>query len=152
MTLTELLAAPFEFADKIAPDEYFAAGQLSAKALLKRFPNASKSFLSSNANFDARNTGAAPVMECNPGDEPLETGRRKSPMAERVLVRVTSVRRRLLDEDNLCEKYTVDCCRYAGLLRGDEPEKTKIEVRQRKAEKGEQEKTVIEIFNTIEAG
>lgn len=64
----------------------------------------------------------------------------------RFLVRVTSVRRRLIDEDNLCEKYAVDCCRYAGLLPGDGPGQTKIEVIQRKASKEEEECTVIEIF------
>jgi hypothetical protein len=64
---------------------------------------------------------------------------------ERVLVRVTSVRKRLIDEDNLAEKYHVDCCRYAGLIHGDEPSKTKIEVCQRKAEKGEAEHTILEI-------
>lgn len=64
----------------------------------------------------------------------------------RVLVRVTSIRRRLLDEDNLCEKYVVDCCRYAGLLPEDSPSRTKIEVAQRKAAKGEPEATLVEIF------
>lgn len=64
----------------------------------------------------------------------------------RFLVRVTSVRRILLDEDNLCEKFIVDCCRYAGLLPSDRPGKTKIEVAQRKVEKGEEEHTVVELY------
>lgn len=64
----------------------------------------------------------------------------------RLFVRVTSVRRRLIDEDNLCEKYAVDCCRYAGLLPGDGPGQTRIQVTQRKAGKEEPEQTVIEIF------
>ena len=68
------------------------------------------------------------------------------PNRRRFLVRVTSVRKRLLDEDNLCEKYHVDLCRYAGVLLGDEAGTTKIETGQRKAEKGETERTVIEIF------
>lgn len=61
-------------------------------------------------------------------------------------MRVTSIRRRLIDEDNLCEKYAVDCCRYAGLLPGDGPGQTQIEIRQRKALKGEEEATLVEIY------
>jgi hypothetical protein len=56
------------------------------------------------------------------------------------------VRRRLLDEDNLCEKYHVDCCRYAGLIPGDSPAEIQIQTRQRKAARGEEEHTQIDIF------
>lgn len=62
------------------------------------------------------------------------------------LVRVTSFRRRLLDFDNLCEKYHVDCCRYAGLIPDDAPGVTQIEVAQQKTGKDEAEQIVIEIF------
>lgn len=62
------------------------------------------------------------------------------------LVRVTSVRKFLLDEDNLCEKYAVDCLRYSGIIPSDGPRKTKIEVCQRKADKGEAEHVIIEVF------
>lgn len=72
--------------------------------------------------------------------------RPKAEDSKRFLVRVTSVRGRLIDEDNLCEKYIVDCCRYAGLLPGDSPAETKIEVCQRKVSKGEEEHTLIEIY------
>jgi hypothetical protein len=63
-----------------------------------------------------------------------------------VLVRVTAFRRRLLDEDNLCEKYHVDCCRYAGVIHGDSPATTKIEVCQKKVGSKEREYVQIEIF------
>ena len=61
------------------------------------------------------------------------------------LVRVTSVRKILRDEDNLCEKYHIDLLRYAGIISGDEAGKTKIETSQRKAIKGEQERVEIEV-------
>ena len=64
----------------------------------------------------------------------------------RFLVRVTAVRCRLLDEDNLCEKYHVDLCRYAGILPQDSPGTAKIEVCQRKADPGEQEAVTVEVF------
>ena len=87
----------------------------------------------------------AAKLERNLGNGPLAKGEAEKGNPERVLIRVTSVRKRLIDEDNLAEKYHVDCCRYAGLIHGDEPSKTKIEVCQRKAEKDEAEHTIIEI-------
>ena len=89
--------------------------------------------------------GEVAKLERNSWDGPLAKGETEKGNPERVLVRVTSVRKRLIDEDNLAEKYHVDCCRYAGLIYGDEPSKTKIEVCQRKAKKGEAEHTIIEI-------
>ena len=89
--------------------------------------------------------GKAAKLERNLGNGPLAKGEAEKGNPERVLVRVTSVRKRLIDEDNLAEKYHVDCCRYAGLIHGDEPSKTKIEVCQRKAAKGEAEHTIIAI-------
>ena len=89
--------------------------------------------------------GKAAKLERNLGNGPLAKSEAEKGNSERVLVRVTSVRKRLIDEDNLAEKYHVDCCRYAGLIHGDEPSKTKIEVCQRKAEKDEAEHTIIEI-------
>lgn len=87
----------------------------------------------------------APV-ERHLGHAPLEASQVQGGATGRVLVRVTSIRRRLADEDGLCEKYHVDCCRYAGLLRDDSPEQTEIQTRQRKAAKGEEEHTLIEII------
>lgn len=63
-----------------------------------------------------------------------------------LLVRVTSVRKRLIDEDNLCEKYHIDCLRYAGLIPDDSPDKVRIQTTQRKALKEEEERVIIEIL------
>lgn len=74
--------------------------------------------------------GAAQAHESNPS---------------KYVVRVTSVRKRLLDEDNICEKLTVDGLRYAGIIPSDAPDKTHIITTQRKVQKGETEHTLIEI-------
>ncbi len=63
----------------------------------------------------------------------------------RYLARVTSVRNRLLDEDNLCEKYHVDALRYAGALPSDAPGTCRIITTQRETLPGEAEHVVIEI-------
>jgi len=104
------------------------------------FPNASPDFL-------ARNTGSSPIVERDPRHAALDKGQVQKPTSQRFLVRVTSIRKRLLDEDNLCEKYHIDLCRYAGILSGDEAGTTKIETTQRKAQKDEEERTLIQVFN-----
>ena len=115
---------------------------------LKRiFPNASDSTI--RANLSADGAGKAPVMEHGARPEPLAKGEAEKRDCSRFLVRVVSVRRRLLDEDNLCAKYHVDLCRYAGALPCDAPERCHIETTQRKAAKGEEERTEITV-NVIE--
>lgn len=106
--------------------------------ILRLFPNASPDLL-------ARNTGSASIVERSAVDEPLAKEEVQRPTGGRVLVRVESVRKRLLDEDNLCEKYYVDLLRYAGVISGDEAGKTKIETSQRKTQKGEEEKIIIQV-------
>lgn len=61
----------------------------------------------------------------------------------RYLVRITSIRRILLDEDNLVPKWHVDTLRYAGILHSDAPGACHIITTQRKALKQEQEHTEI---------
>lgn len=113
----------------MTPDEF--------KAL---FPRAS-------ADTIAKNCGPWPAakLEPSPCDAPLDAQEVQRPASGRVLVRVTSCRRRLLDEDNLCEKYHVDLLRYSGILPSDEPGKTKIEVSQVKVGSKDPERTEIEI-------
>lgn len=61
------------------------------------------------------------------------------------VVRVTSFRCNLLDEDNLVEKYHVDALRYAALLPGDSPGQATISVTQVKVATEEEEYTRIVI-------
>lgn len=99
-----------------------------------------------NEHLQAHDTGPPAELERHPRDESLGQDEVQEGTGKRILVRVTSVRKRLLDEDNLCEKYHIDLCRYAGILPSDAPGETKIETTQRKAGKEEQEHTLIEVF------
>lgn len=123
------------------------------------FPNASQSFLDLNPHLanprvssqrPSHEGGARdavrPELEQRPPVGAVRPKRAKGQNPDRFLVRVTSVRSRLIDFDNLCVKYVVDCCRYAGLLPGDGPGQTQIESCQRKAGKEEAEHTIVEIF------
>lgn len=109
--------------------------------LRAKFPNASVSFLAKNSGEDA-------VVERCDRDGALAASQTEDTHSGRFLVRVTSRRKRLLDEDNLCEKVHVDCCRHAGVLPSDAPERTSIETRQEKVGSKEPEETVIEIYET----
>ena len=94
------------------------------------------------------NAGKVAKLESDSCHAPLEANKVKGQHRGRVLVRVTTRRKRLLDEDNLCEKYHVDLCRYAGVVSDDAPERTKIEVSQTKCRKGEPEEITIEVYQT----
>jgi len=112
--------------------------------LTRRFPRASASFLKANLPPDC----AGQIAKSEPAVRPvpLAAGQTQETDSSRFLVCVTSVRKRLLDEDNLCAKFHVDLCRYSGALPVDSPERCQIHVSQRKAEKGEEEKTEITVY------
>ena len=126
--------------------------KLSADQLRTRFRNASAQFILANSSVPTRGSSPAPVVECTPRSSALRPRKGKGASAGLFLVRITSRRRRLLDEDNLAEKYHVDCCRYAGVLPSDAAGKAQIETRQEKVGCAEDECTVIEILQVAPAG
>jgi len=122
--------------------------------IAQRFPQASSAFIRLNASDQPTGGTAVPDGDVRPSAElerdsgdgavaalPVQKG-----VGGSFLVRITAVRKRLLDQDNLCEKYVVDLCRYAGIIPGDSPATTQIEVFQQKAEPGQGEFVRIEIF------
>lgn len=110
--------------------------------LRKLFPNASPDLL-------LRNGGENAIAQRNPRNGPLAKKKNERSTGPRFLVRVQSIRKRLGDEDGLCPKFHIDLLRYSGVIPDDAPGICKIEASQRKAEKGEQERTVIEVFEII---
>jgi hypothetical protein len=122
---------------------------MNPHTIRRLFPNASKSIIAANAQDygkpHAEDTLPLAAVERNSSHAPLEAKEVQRRTDGRFLVRVESVRKRLADEDGLCEKYVLDCCRYAGLIPDDSPELCKVETSQRKAAKGEEEHTQITI-------
>jgi hypothetical protein len=98
-----------------------------------------------NANHNTNDTGKATIPQRASSDAALGAAQVQGGTGNRILVRIESVRKRLLDEDNLVSKYHTDLCRYSGLIPSDAPGVCKIETSQRKAEKGEEERTEITI-------
>ncbi len=125
---------------------------MNEDALRKHFPNASTAFIRANAtssgDADLRpdSSGPSGKLERCAGNGTMGEVQVQAGLGRRFLVRVTSHRKRLLDEDNLCCKYLVDLCRYAGILPSDAPGTAKIEVAQQKTGPKEPERTTIEIF------
>jgi hypothetical protein len=76
-------------------------------------------------------------------NEPLGQSKGKKADSKRVHIRITVYRKRLIDPDNSCCKWHIDCLRYAGLISDDREQDITIETRQ---EKAKEEKTVIELF------
>ena len=80
------------------------------------------------------------------GDGTLASVSVQKRTGRRFHVCVTAIRKRLLDEDNQIAKYHIDLLRYSGVLPGDDPATTHIEVRQQKAEPGAREEVRIEVY------
>lgn len=94
---------------------------MNENELRRRFPHTSEAFIKANLSPRDHDQGAPSVAEPEPplSREPLHEVLRKEGYASKVLIRVTCYRHHSLDEDDRCEKYFVDCCRYAGLIHGD---------------------------------
>lgn len=103
----------------------------------------SDAFYARHAHAHAQTSN--PILERDSRDGALVTRETERGHPVRFHVVVTSFRRRLLDEDNLCEKYVVDCCRYSGLVSLDSPETTRITVSQQKVAREEDERTEVTI-------
>jgi hypothetical protein len=97
------------------------------------------------ANTDTQNTGKTAKLERAACNEPLAESEGKKEASGRVHFKFVSVRKRLIDPDNVSVKWLLDCCRRIGLVAGDEHDKITIETAQRKAAKGEEEHTQITI-------
>lgn len=95
----------------------------------------------------ARRTGEVAELESTPVDDALAEAQVQKGLGPNLLVRVTSFRRRLLDEDNLSAKGHIDLLRYAGIIPGDAPSQTHIEVSQQKVGPKDPEFVRLEVLN-----
>lgn len=91
---------------------------------------------------DARRAAPDPVVEQGHANESSRPAPPSAKHSGRYTVRVVSYRRRLLDEDNICEKFHVDSLRYANCLPSDAPQHcaiitTQVQVKLKKDERTE---------------
>jgi len=123
---------------------------MNPHTIRRLFPNASKSIIAANAQDYGKpyieSDGQIAKLERAACNEPLAESEGKKEASGRVHFKFVSVRKRLIDPDNVSVKWLLDCCRRIGLVKGDEHDKVTIETTQRKAEKGEEEHTIIQII------
>lgn len=112
----------------------------------QRFPHASAAVIERNSHLFGEGAGAGSKLECVAGDVALGPAQTEKRAPRRFRVCVCRIGRHLLDEDNIAEKYMVDCLRYAGIIPDDNPGVVSIVATQRKAAKGEPEHTQIEVY------
>ena len=129
-------------------------GKMNREQLAARFPNASPDFLARNAEAEGGKTDIQPdrsgkvaELERHPGHGAVGKVCLQKGDRGKFLVVIKSFRKRLLDVDNLAEKFHVDLCRYAGILPSDAPGTAEIKVCQEKVGKGEEERVTIEIYS-----
>lgn len=103
--------------------------------------------LARNPHLSVGSAGKVAELEPPSGNGPLATSQAEKGNSKPVHIRFVSARKRLLDPDNLSEKWVLDCLRNCGAIAGDEPDKISLETTQRKAEKGEEERTIIEVYS-----
>ena len=96
-------------------------------------------------NHSPHNPHSLPILERHSCTGALAKDEGEEGGAGRVHLRIVSIRKRLLDPDNLSVKWIIDCLRYSSIIRGDEPDKITLQVEQRKCAKGEAEATQIYI-------
>ncbi len=116
--------------------------KLTRDELKRLLPEASDALLDANA----QDPGEITELECDNEASPRAAPQRTYKMEGKFLVRITSFRKRLLDEDNLCGKFYCDMLRYCGAIPGDAPQQTSIETRQSKIGSKENEEILVEVF------
>jgi hypothetical protein len=123
---------------------------LTPRALLRLFPNASKSCLAANRHSGKPQDYAPGVCNAEPQRDEAETlergdqGKEESP--GRAHVRIKRFGTRLLDDDNLRggAKPLIDCLKEAGLIHDDSPKWIDLDVTQEQVPAG-YERTEVEI-------
>lgn len=114
----------------------------SRAALRKRNPELGDATISHN---QIGGLASGPVSKSNSINESVAENAREAVDQVRCLVRITSLRSKVADTDNLFVKHFVDACKEAGLVFDDSPKWCKIEVEQEEVSRPELERTEIEI-------
>lgn len=103
-------------------------------------PNASKSLIELNSR------ASSSIVESSVIHGALAEKKTQDRNTGKRVVRITSYRTRLLDPDNLVGKWHLDSLRYARILYDDRPEDIDYQISQKKVNKKNQEKTLIQIY------
>lgn len=93
-------------------------------------------------------TTSSPVTEPAVCNEPVAAQAREASHSTRFRIRVESRRRRLIDPDNLCPKYLIDCLRYAEVIPDDSARYVEVQTTQTRVQTKAEEGTQVTITET----
>ena len=121
------------------------------EGVYERITTIQKRFIKKTSS-KARSKPSPPKPQPPVLDEPLPKDEGEKVYSGRMFVSIESIRSKLLDTDNLYggAKFFIDFLRYCGAIREDTEEQIDLRVTQRKTQKGEKEKTVIEVWKREE--
>jgi len=109
--------------------------------------NPSEAFKRLNPEFyETRSAASRAQLEPAVRHESMATEKREAINPGRIQIRIVSYRRRLLDPDNLCPKYFIDCLRYSNLITDDREQDIELQTRQVKVKAKSDERTEIELI------
>jgi len=119
-----------------------------SKGVYERIDTIQRKFMSKKSSPKTACKPQATEPEPTLFDESLSEIEGEKGDPSRMLVCIESVRKKLLDKDNLYggAKFYCDFLRLSGVIREDTEKEIDLQVTQRKPKKGEAEKTVIEVW------
>ena len=108
-----------------------------------------RDIIKQKTNTKAKRKTPPPITQPPLLNEPLSEVEGKEGDSSRLLVLIESVRGKSCDTDNLYggAKFFVDFLRLCGAIPEDTEDQIELRVTQRKKKKGEQEKTIIEVWD-----
>lgn len=119
------------------------------KGVYERIDVIQRQFMQEKASAKTKRKAPLAVSQPPLFNEPLSEVEGKEGDSSRLLVLIESVRGKLLDTDNLYggAKFYCDFLRFCGCLKEDTEAEIELKVTQRKKKKGEEEKTIIEVWD-----
>ena len=95
--------------------------------------------------YQARRASSRAKLEQVVRHEPVAAKAREAGHPKSVRVCIVSFRCRLIDPDNLCPKYFMDCLRYCGWIEDDSARHVTFSIYQTKVTSKDQQRTEITI-------
>jgi hypothetical protein len=124
--------------------------KLTRRELKELYPNADPAFIDANSDPAPSYSIPTDIVERIVDDDSDGKVQKKARDTRRYLIRYEVVRKRLLDRENCATKTWTDALRVAGIIPDDTYEQADIEIKQRKAVKGEAETVTISVFQLSE--
>src|SRR4030095_3437658 len=121
---------------------------MTRNEILRRFPNATESFIRANSTPEPVAGLPVPKPKCRLQKDALVEGggKEKSQGSPRLRLVITTARVSPVDPDNVVAKFLIDALRYEHLIKDDTLKDIILEIRQVQVPAKENEGTLVELF------